>query len=115
MSPSRLPRTLALVAGAALAVVALAPRGEAHDDPPAAPPPAAETTYDVGHPFAVKDVPAGAKRVRVWFWMPEDRPEQKVLDFRITSAPEGARVTRDPGYGRSWVHVDAAAGEPVKI
>jgi transglutaminase-like putative cysteine protease len=45
----------------------------------------------------------------MWFWMPEDTPEQKVLDFRIVEAPEGTRITRDATYGRSWIHADVAA------
>jgi hypothetical protein len=49
--------------------------------------------------------------------MPEDTPEQKVLDFKIVEAPEGVRITRDATYGRSWIHVDVAAdaAKPPKI
>jgi len=121
MNPKRLLFPLALVTGALLAVVLAvvgpAPPGVADAGGPKAAADAApaETTYDVVQTFEVKDVPAGAKQVRAWFWMPEDRPEQKVLDFRIVSAPEGVRVTRDPSYGRSWVHVEAPAGAPVRI
>jgi transglutaminase-like putative cysteine protease len=105
---------IALAAWAVLAPAAFllaAPVG-ADDGPAAASAPApvlSETTYAVRHQMAVKDLPADAKRVRVWFWMPEDTPEQTVLDFRIVEAPEGARVTRDRGYGRSWIHADVAA------
>lgn len=79
--------------------------------------PVSATTYDVTHTFAVKDLPEGAKQVRVWFWMPEDRPGQQVLDFRIVGAPEGTRITRDPSYGRNWVYAEAAAdpAKPVRI
>lgn len=78
---------------------------------------ASETVYEVTHSFTVKDLPAGAKQVRVWFWMPEDRPQQKVNDFRIVESPEGTRVTRDPGYGRSWIYAEAAAdaARPARI
>jgi transglutaminase-like putative cysteine protease len=49
--------------------------------------------------------------------MPEDTPEQKVLDFKIVEAPEGTRITRDATYGRSWIHADVAAdaAKPPKI
>ena len=110
MTPKQVLFPLALAAGALAAVAA---PGAAESG--AAPAPLSETTYDVVHTLAVKDLPEGAKEIRVWFWMPEDRPEQKVLDFRITAAPEGVRVTRDPAYGRSWVHVAAPAGEPLRI
>ena len=100
MTPKRLLLPLALVTGALLAFVGSAPPGVADAGGPkaAAGTATSETTYDVVQTFEVKDVPAGAKQVRAWFWMPEDRPEQKVLDFRIVSAPEGVRVTRDPAY-----------------
>jgi transglutaminase-like putative cysteine protease len=49
--------------------------------------------------------------------MPEDRPEQEVLDFRIVRAPGSFRITRDPVYGRSWLYAAVAAdpGKPLEI
>lgn len=73
----------------------------------------ADTTYVVRQEFTVKDVPAGAKKVRGWFWMPEDRPEQKVIEFRVVEAPESFKMTRDPRYGRSWLYADAKV-DPAK-
>jgi transglutaminase-like putative cysteine protease len=107
----------ALAAPAALSAAALllatgAFAGETPAPVPTAPAPS-ETTYAIRHQMTVKDLPADAKRVRIWFWMPEDTPEQKVLDFRIVEAPEGTRITRDPAYGRSWIHADVAA-DPAK-
>jgi transglutaminase-like putative cysteine protease len=76
----------------------------------------ADSTYTVKQSFTVKDVPAGAKTVRGWFWMPEDRPEQRVLEFRVTEAPASLRITRDPRYGRSWLHAETAASDkPLRI
>ncbi len=77
----------------------------------------AETTFTVRQTYTVTNVPAGSKTVRGWFWMPEDRPQQKVLEFRIVEAPESARITRDPRYGRSWLYVETAANpeKPLKI
>lgn len=110
-------RTVVLGASAVLAACALALGSSVAAEPKAAPPPASETRYTVRHQMAVKDLPADAKRVRVWFWMPEDTPEQKVLDFKVVEAPEGFRITRDPTYGRSWIHADVAAdpAKPPKI
>ena len=77
----------------------------------------ADTTYVVRQTFTVKDVPEGAKNVRGWFWMPEDRPEQKVLEFRVVEGPQSLQITRDPRYGRSWVYSDAkvSAEKPLRI
>jgi transglutaminase-like putative cysteine protease len=49
--------------------------------------------------------------------MTEDRPEQKVLEFRVVEAPASLRVTRDPGYGRHWLYADApaSADKPLRV
>jgi transglutaminase-like putative cysteine protease len=105
----------ALSATAASLGLLLPARADQAASPPAAPAPApqafapSETVFDVNHSITVKDLPEGARQVRVWFWMPEDRPEQTVRDFRLAEAPDGTRLTRDPGYGRSWVYAEAAA------
>ena len=77
----------------------------------------ADGIYTVRQSFTVKDVPAGAKTVRGWFWMPEDRPEQRVMEFRVVEAPPSFRITRDPRYGRSWLHAEVAANpdKPLRI
>jgi transglutaminase-like putative cysteine protease len=77
----------------------------------------ADAIYTVRQTFTVKDTPADAKQVRGWFWMPEDRPEQKVLEFRIVEAPDSLKITRDPRYGRSWLYAEAAANpaKPMQI
>ncbi len=77
----------------------------------------ADTTFAVRQSYTVSNVPAGAKVVRGWFWMPEDRPEQKVLEFRVTEAPPSFRITRDPRYGRSWIYaeISADAAKPLRI
>lgn len=73
----------------------------------------ADATYSIRQTFEVKDLPPGAEEVRGWFWMPEDSPEQRVLDFRIVDAPPSARVTRDPRYGSHWLYAEAKA-DPAK-
>ena len=77
----------------------------------------ADTTYVVRQSFTVKDLPEGAKNVRGWFWMPEDRPEQQVVDFRVVEAPDFFQVARDPRYGRSWVYAGAKASpnKPLRV
>lgn len=76
----------------------------------------ADTVFTVKQTFTVKDLPEGAKTVRGWFWMPEDRPEQKVLDFRVTEAPASLRITRDPRYGRSWLYAESTAdAKPLRM
>jgi len=72
----------------------------------------AETIYTVRQTYSVKDLPAGAKQVRGWFWMPENRPEQQLLDLRVVEAPASFRITRDPRYGRSWLYAETAADSP---
>lgn len=120
MSRSFAPALLGLIALGGLAGSSLRADDGKPSSTPKAPAPApalSETTYVVRHQIAVKDLPADAKQVRIWFWMPEDTAEQKVLDFRIVDAPEGIRVTRDPTYGRSWLYADVAAdpAKPPKI
>ena len=111
-------RTALVAVSASLLLFVSSARADEKAPAPSAPVPAsAEVTYVVRHQMAVKDLPADSKRVRIWFWMPEDTPEQKVLDFKIIEAPEGVRITRDSSYGRSWIHADVAAdaAKPPKI
>lgn len=77
----------------------------------------ADAIYQVRQTFTLKDVPADARKIRAWLWMPEDRPEQKVQEFKVTKAPAGFRITRDPRYGRSWLYaeIDARKGAPLAV
>jgi transglutaminase-like putative cysteine protease len=48
--------------------------------------------------------------------MPEDGPDQRVLEFRVVEGPDSLRVTRDPRYGRSWLYAEGqASGKPLRI
>jgi transglutaminase-like putative cysteine protease len=77
----------------------------------------ADTLFTVRQTFSVPDVDKDAKQIRGWFWMPEDRPGQKVLEFKVVEGPENLQITRDPKYGRSWIYAQVAAdpAKPLKI
>ncbi len=77
----------------------------------------ADVIFTVRQTYAITNLPVGAKQVRGWFWMPENRPEQQVLDFRVVESPSTMRITRDPRYGRSWVYAEAAADpqKPLRV
>jgi transglutaminase-like putative cysteine protease len=75
----------------------------------------ADAIYTVRQTFSLKDLPEGGKQVRGWFWMPEDRPGQKVLEFTVLEAPDSFRITRDPRYGRSWIYAESAASKPLSV
>lgn len=114
---SGMRHTLALtlsVLAAGLALALTGPSGllRAEDKTAAAPsePPAphlaSELTYDVRHDLAVTGLPADAKSVRVWFWVPEDTTDQKVLEMSVQSAPEGWRFTRDRTHGSRFLYAE---------
>ena len=77
----------------------------------------ADALYTVRQTYTVTNFTEGAKQVRGWFWMPEDRPEQRVIEFKVVEAPESFRITRDSTYGRSWVYADAPANaaKPLRV
>ena len=77
----------------------------------------ADTLYTVRQTYTVTNITEGAKQVRGWFWMPEDRPEQRVIEFKVVEAPESFRITRDSAYGRSWVYAEAPANptKPMRV
>jgi len=78
---------------------------------------AEEAHYRVRQTYTVTNLPPDAGQVRGWFWMPEDRPGQRVLEFRIVEAPDSVRITRDPRYGRSWIYAEAKAdpSQPLRV
>src|SRR3954462_13068771 len=101
--PSFLTRTFAALAGMIVATAFTASR--------------ADTIFTVRQTYTAPEVAADAKEVRGWFWMPEDRPEQKVIDFRVIEAPKEWRITRDTKYGRSWIYAEAPANgaKPLRV
>ncbi|MCG3134009.1 MAG: hypothetical protein HMLKMBBP_01278 [Planctomycetes bacterium] len=99
---------LLLLAGLASPGLTLRAEDKPSAAPSDAPPPhlASELTYDLLHTFEVKNVPEGAKSVRIWFWVPEDTTDQKVLEFAVKSAPAGWRFTRDRTNGSRFLYAE---------
>lgn len=75
----------------------------------------ADSVFTVRQSYTVTNVSANARQVRGWFWMPEDRPEQQVLEFKVVKAPQSMRITRDSRYGRSWIYAETDASKPLEI
>ncbi len=74
--------------------------------------------FAVHHALTVKDIPAGARKVRIWFCVPDDDDCQKVLDLTVPTAPAGYRLTRDPVNGHRYLYAEvnpAAAPGPVAV
>ena len=82
-----------------------APRAEAQA-PATAVPAAPEATYRIHHTLTLKDLPTGAKKVRVWFWLPQEDESQKVLDFTVAQAPAGFRIAVDPTTGSTYLYAE---------
>ncbi|MCS6861263.1 MAG: transglutaminase domain-containing protein [Abditibacteriales bacterium] len=61
-------------------------------------------TFDARHELKVT-VPDGAKRVRVWFTVPQDVPQQQVSDFKVES-PFPYRIERDATEGNKFLYVE---------
>ena len=96
-----------LAAGfAALAAVPAAPGG----DPGAA----ATRTFRLTYTVAVRDIPAGARRLSIWVPVPETDPHQEVLDLAVQSPLEYS-FTREHRYGNRLLHLAADAPLPDRI
>jgi len=69
-------------------------------------PTASEATYRIHHTLTIKDLPTGTKKVRVWFWLPQEDESQKVLDFTVAQAPAGFRTEVDPATGTTYLYAE---------
>jgi transglutaminase-like putative cysteine protease len=65
-----------------------------------------QAVYDVHHALTVKDIPEGSKKVRIWFWFPDDSPDQKVLQTAVPLAPSNYKITRDPVNGHRYLYAE---------
>src|SRR4051794_8644893 len=85
---------------------------------PAATQPAEPARFAVHHALTVKDLPAGARKVRIWFCVPDDDDCQKVLDLTVAAAPAGYRLTPPPVTGPRSPSAEGdgpAADKPVSV
>jgi len=65
------------------------------------------TTYQVEQNVTLSDIPAGAKRVKLWVAIPDNERYQEVLDFSVVSAPGRWSVVRDADRGNRFMLVEA--------
>jgi transglutaminase-like putative cysteine protease len=101
-------RTLLFALPVGLALVLAAPAEDARpalidESRPSAP--ALKAT--VRDAFVVKDIPAGAKKVRAWFELPIEEALQKVTDLKV-SAPEGYKIENEKLEGNRFLYVEIA-------
>jgi transglutaminase-like putative cysteine protease len=62
-------------------------------------------TFHFTYSFTVKDIPAGAKRVRVWVPVPQTDQHQTVRILAV-KAPAKTQMTREPEYGNRMIYVE---------
>jgi len=63
-------------------------------------------TYDVRQTVELREIPPGAKKVKMWICLPDDAPYQRLLDITVKSAPEGWRMVREPERGNRFLYVE---------
>lgn len=71
-------------------------------------------TFRFTYKFTLKDIPSGAKRVRVWVPVPQTDRHQTVRVLEVT-APGKTRMTTDPEYGNRMMYAEIdnpAANKP---
>lgn len=83
----------------------------------AAEPKAPPVSYDVSHRLEVKDIPADARSVKVWFWVPDDDAAQRTRSLTIKDAPAGYLIVREPTTGSRYFYAEVKGpnGRPVSI
>lgn len=74
-----------------------------------------EATYRIHHTLTVRDLPAGAKKVRIWFWLPQEDGTQKILDFTVAQSPNGYRTAVDPSTGMTYLYTEVAPSSMAAI
>jgi transglutaminase-like putative cysteine protease len=62
-------------------------------------------TFRFTYNFTVKDIPAGAKRVRVWVPVPQSDQHQTVRVVAV-KAPAKTQMTQEPEYGNRMMYVE---------
>jgi len=62
-------------------------------------------TFRFTYNFTVKDIPPGAKRVRVWIPLPQTDQHQTVRVLAV-KAPVKTRITQEPQYGNRMMYAE---------
>ena len=62
-------------------------------------------TFRFTYNFTVKDIPSGAKRVRVWIPVPQSDQHQTVHVLAV-KAPVKTRMTQEPEYGNRMMYAE---------
>jgi transglutaminase-like putative cysteine protease len=62
-------------------------------------------TFRFTYNFTVKDIPSGAKRVRVWIPVPQTDQHQTVRVVAV-KAPVKTRITEEPEYGNRMIYAE---------
>ncbi|MGA8537960.1 MAG: transglutaminase domain-containing protein [Terriglobales bacterium] len=70
-------------------------------------------TFHFTYSFTVKDIPSGAKRVRVWVPVPQTDQHQTVRVLAV-KAPVKTRMTQEPEYGDRMMYAEIENPAPGK-
>src|SRR6266404_1116396 len=70
-------------------------------------------TFHFTYNFTVKDIPSGAKRVRVWVPVPQTDQHQTVRVLAV-KAPVKTRMTQEPEYGNRMMYAEIQNSAPGK-
>jgi len=70
-------------------------------------------TFRFTYNFTVKDIPSGAKRVRVWAPVPQTDQHQTVRVLSV-KAPVKTRMTQEPEYGNRMMYAEIQNSAPGK-
>src|SRR3954468_9071836 len=62
-------------------------------------------TFRFSYNFTIKDIPSGAKRVRVWVPVPQTDQHQTVRVVRV-KAPAKTRMMKDAQYGNQMIYAE---------
>src|SRR6266481_7593546 len=70
-------------------------------------------TFRFAYNFTVKDIPSGAKRVRVWIPVPQTDQHQTVRVLAV-KAPVKTRMTQEPEFGNRMMYAEIQNSVPGK-
>ena len=71
-------------------------------------------TFRFTYNFTVKDIPSGAKRVRVWIPVPQTDQHHQTVRVLAVKAPVKTRMRQEPEYGNRMMYAEiqnSAAGK----